>query len=85
MLNTSREREKQDLCLLKRAVKGLLKRHPRGMTHTEICRHLLSDSGFPGTYRNLTSQAHSILSILIEEETVKCSGNGGDRVYVYVG
>jgi len=55
------------------------------MTHTEICRRLLSDAGFSGSYRNLTSQAHSILRILIEEEKVRCSGKGRDRVYVYVG
>jgi len=82
---TPRERVKEDLCLLKRALKGLLKRHPRGMTHKEICRHLLSEGGFSGSYRNLTSQAHAILRILIEEKKVTCSGNGGDRVYIYVG
>ena len=85
MPTTPPDREREDLCLLKKALKGLLRTHPRGMTHTEICRRLLSDAGFSGSYRNLTFQAHSILRILIEEEKVRCSGKGRDRVYVYVG
>ena len=85
MLNTSREKEKQDVCLLKRAIKTLLKKHPEGMTLEAICRQLLRDAGYSGTYRNLSSQANSILRILIEEEKVRCSGDGRDRIYVYVG
>ena len=83
MLNTSRDREKQDVCLLKRAIKTLLKKHPEGMTLEAICRQLLRDAGYSGTYRNLSSQANSILRILIEEEKVRCSGSG--KTYVYVG
>ena len=85
MRNTFREKEKQDLCLLKRSIKTLLKKHPEGMTLDAICRQLLRDAGFSGTYRNLTSQALSILRILIEEEKVGCSGTGRDRIFVYVG
>jgi len=84
MLNTSREKEKQDLCLLKRSIKTLFKKHPEGMTHIEICRHLLRDAGFSGTYRNLLSQTNSILRILIDEEKIRCSGTGPARIYVYV-
>jgi hypothetical protein len=85
VLNTSREKEKQDLCLLQRAIKTLLKKHSEGMTLEAICRQLLRDAGFSGTYRNLSSQANSILKILIEEEKIRCSGDGRDRIYVYVG
>ncbi|MCX5834335.1 MAG: hypothetical protein NTV99_07480 [Deltaproteobacteria bacterium] len=54
------------------------------MTNAEICRQLLRDAGFSGTYRNLLSQANSILRILIDEEKIRCSGSGRDRIYVYV-
>ena len=84
MPDTSRAQEQRDLCLLKRAVKTLLKKHPEGMTNAEICRQLLRDAGFSGTYRNLLSQANSILRILIDEEKIRCSGSGRDRIYVYV-
>jgi hypothetical protein len=84
MPDTSRDKEKQDLCLLKRAIKDLLRQHPEGMTHAEICRQLLCDAGFSGTYRNLRSQANSLLGILIEEEKIRCSGNGRNRIYVYM-
>ncbi len=79
-----RDKEQQDLCLLKRAIKSLLKKHPEGMTNAEICRQLLRDSSFSGTYRNLIFQANSILGILIEEEKIRYSGNGRDRTYVHV-
>lgn len=85
MPTTPREGEKEDRCLLKRALKGLLRKHPRGMTLEAICRHLLNDGGYSGSYRNLTFQTHSILGILIEEGKVVCSGNGGGRVYIYRG
>jgi hypothetical protein len=84
MPDTSRNKEQQDLCLLKKAIKALLKRHPEGMTNAEICRRLMRESGFSGTYRNLRSQANSLLGILIEEEKIRDSGNGRDRIYVYV-
>ena len=84
MPDTSRDKEQRDLCLLKRAVKNLLEKHPEGMTIEAICRQLLRDAGFSGTYRNLTSQANSILSILIEEEKIRCRGSGRYRIYVYM-
>ena len=85
MRNTFREKEKQDLCLLKRSIKTLLKKHPEGMTLDAICRQLLRDAGFSGTYRNLLSQTNSILRILIDEEKIRCSGSGRDRIYAHVG
>lgn len=85
MRNTFREKEKQDLCLLKRSIKTLLKKHPEGMTLDAICRQLLRDAGFSGTYRNRLSQTNSILRILIEEEKIRCSGSGRDRIYTHVG
>ena len=85
MRNTFREKEKQDLCLLKRSIKTLLKKHPEGMTLDAICRQLLRDAGFSGTYRNRLSQTNSILRILIEEEKIRCSGSGRDRIYAHVG
>ena len=84
MRNTFREKEKQDLCLLKRSIKTLLRKHPEGMTLDAICRQLLRNAGFSGTYRNLLSQANSILRILIEEKKIRYSGNGPARIYVYV-
>jgi Co/Zn/Cd efflux system component len=83
--NTFREKEKQDLCLLKRSIKTLLKKHPEGMTLDAICRQLLRDAGFSGTYRNRLSQTNSILRILIDEEKIRCSGSGRDRIYAHVG
>ena len=85
MRNTFREKEKQDLCLLKRSIKTLLKKHPEGMTLDAICRQLLRDAGFSGTYRNRLSQTNSILRILIDEEKIRCSGSGRDRIYAHVG
>jgi hypothetical protein len=82
--DTSRAQDQRDLCLLKKAVKTLLEKQPEGMTHEEICRLLLRDARFSGTYCNLTSRAHSILRILIEEEKIRCRGNGRDRIYVWL-
>lgn len=84
MPDDSRAETPKDLCLLKRAIKTLLKKHPEGMTRAEICRRLLLDADFSGTYRSLLAQASSILRLLIEENKIGYRGSGSARTYIYV-
>jgi hypothetical protein len=85
MPDDSRGETPKDLCLLKREIQALLKRHPEGMTRSEMCRRLMIDAGFSGTYRNLLSQASSILNLLIEEGKVTCRGSGSASIYIHAG
>lgn len=84
MPDDSRAETPKELCLLKRAIKSLLKKHPEGMTRAEICRRLLLDADFSGTYRSLLAQANSILSLMAEEGRIRYRGSGSARIYVYV-
>jgi hypothetical protein len=85
MPDDTRDQTLKDLCLLKRAIKTLLKKHPEGMGRAEICRRLMIDADFSGTYRNLHAQANSILNLLIEEGKVTCRGSGSARIYIHAG
>jgi hypothetical protein len=80
-----RDKAPRELCRMKRAVKALIKQNPDGMTHSDICRRLQQEAIIAGTYRNLFSQASSVLRLLIEEGTVVSKGSGALKIFLYSG
>ncbi len=74
----------EDLCLLRRAIRALIRQKPRGLTRSEIGR-LLREDHFPGTYRNLLFLSSSILESLVKEGKVARRGEGPGARYVPLG
>jgi len=75
----------RELCRVKKAVKGLIKQHPDGMTYPEICDRLQQESLFLGTYRNLLSMTSSVLGLLVEEGAILCRGEGASKLFLFGG
>jgi hypothetical protein len=80
---TSLDQAPKELCLVKKAVKALIKQNPNGIPHSEICTRLQQQSLFLGTYRNLFSQASSALRLLTEEGVIISKGSGASKIFLY--
>ena len=75
----------RELCLLKRAVKALIRESPHGLTRHEICRHLRQRSDIKGTYRNIVLLSSSVLDMLLKERKIGCRVEGRSKIYFFVG
>lgn len=83
---TSLDKLPKELCLVKKAVKALIKQnHPDGITFSEICTQLQQQSIFLGTYRNLLSMTSSVLGLLVDEGAISSRGEGSSKIFMCAG
>jgi len=65
------DKDRQEACRVRKAIRELLAKHPDGLTRQEILKLLLDQSGFTGTRRNLEFQTKVILQALLDEKKVE--------------
>jgi len=73
----------KELCRIKKAVKAIIRQHREGITYMDICRTMQQQNLFSGTYRNLLSQSTAVLGLLIEEGSIRVTGEGTSKIFTY--
>lgn len=75
-VNTRRE-----ACLLRKAIRELLREYPQGLTRTQICDLLSRRSGFQGTRRNLVFLSQAVLQALTDEGKIESGTEAGATIF----